>query len=342
MAPRILLTGGAGFIGGHMVRLLLDDDEVGEGPEVLVTLDKLTYAGHREQLPDDARHHFVQGDIADRPLVEALLREHRIDTVLHLAAESHVDRSIAGSGEFVATNLVGTHQLLEAVRTVWDECGPGRPRFIHVSTDEVFGELAADAAPFDEHSRYAPGSPYSATKAASDHLVRAWHRTYGLPTIVTASGNNYGPWQFPEKLIPRMIQRLLRGGSVPLYGDGSQRRDWLHVEDHCRALWRVCLVGQVGASYLIGARCERSNLEVAGAVIDALAEIAPDRLDTMGRELIESVPDRPGHDRRYALDPSRAETELGWSPRHDFEEGLRDTVSWCLDHEEWLERMAMR
>jgi len=337
---RILLTGGAGFIGGHMVRFLLGSPDAGDEVETVVNLDKLTYAGHRDQLPDDDRHHFVHGDIADRPLVEGLLREHRIDTVLHLAAESHVDRSIAGAEAFVATNLVGTWQLLEAARAVWSEGRPDRPRFVQVSTDEVFGELADDEPPFEEGRRYQPHSPYSATKAGADHLARAWQRTHGLPVIVTASGNNYGPWQLPEKLIPRMIRRLLAGDTVPIYGEGSQRRDWLHVEDHCRALWAVLRAGEIGATYLIGARCERSNLEVAGAVIDALTEMAPGRIDTLSRELIEHVADRPGHDRRYALDPSRIEAGLGWAPLRDFEQGLRDTVAWYLEHEDWLERMA--
>lgn len=325
-----------------MTRLLLGDPAMTTEVECLINLDKLTYAGSREQLPGDERHHFVQGDIGDRPLVESLLREHRIDTILHLAAETHVDRSIEGPDAFIEANLLGTFHLLEAARAWWQDpdCGVEAPRLLHVSTDEVFGELGAAAPPFDEGSPYAPGSPYSATKAGSDHLVRAWQRTYGLPVMVTASGNNYGPWQYPEKLIPRMIQRLLAGGTVPIYGDGSQCRDWLHVEDHCRALWVVLREGELGASYLIGARCERSNLEVAGAVIDALAEVAPDRVDSMNRELIEKVADRPGHDRRYALDPSRVETELGWSPRHDFESGILDTVAWYLDHEEWLESRA--
>lgn len=338
MPKRILLTGGAGFIGGHLARFLLTDSRVQGEVEQLVTLDKLTYAGHRDQLPEDGRHRFVRGDIADRPLVETLLREHRIDTVLHLAAETHVDRSIDAPAAFLDTNVLGTFQLLEAVRGWWqsDEAEVESPRFVHVSTDEVFGELEADGAPVTEASAYDPNSPYSASKAGADHLVRAWHRTYGLPVIVTASGNNYGPWQHPEKLIPRMLQCLLAGAPVPLYGDGHQRRDWIHVEDHCRALWAVLGAGEVGSTYLIGARCERSNLELAGAVIDLLSGMAPDRLDLMGSEWIEHIADRPGHDRRYALDPTRIETELGWRPQLEFEEGLSDTVAWYLDHEEWL------
>lgn len=332
---RVLVTGGAGFIGSAVVRRL-----VGQGMRV-VTLDKLTYSGNRNSLREvegAPNHRFVQGDIADRTLVGALLQEERIEGVMHLAAESHVDRSIDGPAVFVETNVVGTFHLLEAVLAYWHSlAGEARERFRfhHVSTDEVFGDLPFDSGLFTEETAYAPSSPYSASKAASDHLVRAWHATYGLPVVLSNCSNNYGPFHFPEKLIPLTILNALEGRTLPVYGRGENVRDWLHVEDHAGALERVLTRGQAGESYNVGARGERTNLQVVEAICDLLDARLPLTDGRPRRELIRFVTDRPGHDRRYAIDPAKIERELGWRAEHSFEEGLAGTVDWYLANDWW-------
>jgi dTDP-glucose 4,6-dehydratase len=340
----ILVTGGAGFIGSNLAHFLLGPAAAGTGLEVgkVVNLDKLTYAGNTASLADlssDPRHVFVHGDICDRELVDSLLRDHRIDAVMHLAAESHVDRSIDNPEDFVMTNFVGTFRLLEAFRR---HLAHGRgasassPRFLHVSTDEVYGSLGPEDEAFREETPYAPNSPYSASKAGSDHMARAYHHTYGLPVVTTNCSNNYGPFQFPEKLLPLMIRKILKGEPLPVYGDGSNVRDWLYVEDHCRGLALALVRGIPGRTYVIGGRCEMSNIDVVRAVIRTVAELAPDRVRKSAAELITFVTDRPGHDRRYAINPARIENELGWHPRETFETGLRRTVQWYLDHEDWV------
>ncbi len=331
----VLVTGGAGFIGSHFVLDWLEH----EG-EPVVDLDALTYAGHLrnlEPLRGDARHVFVHGDIAERALVDRLLAQHRPRAIVHLAAESHVDRSLHGPAAFVRTNVEGTFTLLEAARAYWATL-PERERaafrFLHVSTDEVYGRLGPDDRPFYESSGYAPGSPYAASKAAADHLVRAWHHTWGLPVIVTNACNNYGPRQFPEKLIPLVIVQALAGQPLPVYGDGRHSRDWLYVRDHCRALREVLARGRIGETYHVGARCERSTLQVVHAVCALLDEMRPDPAGPYGR-LVQPVADRPGHERRLALDPGRIERELGWRPAESFESGSRATVRWYLEHPQW-------
>jgi len=322
----VLVTGGAGFIGANFVRWLLR-----ERPAVrIVTLDALTYAGRRENLPEDERHRFVHGDIRDRALVEKLLREYAIDTLVHFAAESHVDRSILGPEAFVQTNIVGTFQLLEAARAV------GLKRFHHVSTDEVFGSLGPHDPPFTETTPYDPRSPYSASKAASDHLVRAYVHTFGLPATISNCSNNYGPFQFPEKLIPLMIANARAGKPLPVYGDGKQVRDWLYVEDHCEALVAVIERGRVGETYNIGGGVQPTNLEVVERLCAILDEMEPGRRHA---DLIQFVADRPGHDRRYAMDIRKIERELGWRPKFPLEQGLRLTVRWYLDNEAWVKRI---
>ena len=340
---RILVTGGAGFIGSNLVHYLLGDaaGELGVEIERVVTLDKLTYAGNRASLAaldSDPRHVFVQGDIGDSALVASLLREHRIDSVMHLAAESHVDRSIDSPEEFIQTNFVGTFRLLEEARRFWmdTQSSISNPRFLHVSTDEVFGSLGPDDPAFCEETSYAPNSPYSASKAGSDHLVRAYHHTYGLPVVTTNCSNNYGPYQFPEKLLPLMIRKVLKGESLPVYGDGSNVRDWLYVEDHCRGLAMALVSGVSGETYVIGGKCEMKNLDVVHAIIETVRDLAPGKVTKSADELITFVKDRPGHDRRYAINPSRIERELGWSPRENFASGLRRTVQWYLDHDDWI------
>ena len=341
---RILVTGGAGFIGSNLVHYLLGAASADLGMDIgrVVTLDKLTYAGNRSSLSDveaDPRHTFVQGDICDSELVGSLLREHSIDAVMHLAAESHVDRSIDNPEEFIQTNFVGTYRLLEAFRRYAVETGRlagGGLRFLHVSTDEVFGSLGPDDPAFCETTPYAPNSPYSASKAGSDHLARAYHHTYGLPVVTTNCSNNYGPYQFPEKLLPLMIRKVLKGEPLPVYGDGSNVRDWLYVEDHCRGLALALAKGVPGETYVIGGKCEMRNIDVVHAIIETVRELAPDKVTKTADELITFVTDRPGHDRRYAIDPSRIGRELGWSPRETFATGLRRTVQWYLDHEDWI------
>ena len=329
--PRaILVTGGAGFIGSALVRRL-----VGQGHRV-VNLDKLTYAAAPTALAGVAGNHnyrFVAGDIADRRLVAELLVTEGVGTIVHLAAESHVDRSIDGPGIFVTTNIVGTYELLQSARGYWENLPSDAKsvfRFHHVSTDEVFGDLGLDASRFDEASPYRPSSPYSASKAASDHLVRAWHHTYGLPVVVTNCTNNYGPWQAPEKLIPLTILRALRGETLPVYGTGANVRDWLHVEDHAAALQAAFERGRVGETYAIGAREEHSNIAIVARICDLLDARMP--IERPRRTLIEMVADRPGHDRRYAIDPTKIETELGWHAQFSFADGLAATVDWYVEN----------
>ena len=332
----ILVTGGAGFIGSNFVLDWLRAPE----SEPVVNLDKLTYAGNLAnlaQVAGDERHRFVRGDIADAQLLERLFGEHRPRAVVHFAAESHVDRSIHGPAAFVQTNMVGTFELLEASRAWWQRLEVGAReafRFLHVSTDEVYGSLAESDPAFSETTPYAPNSPYSASKAGSDHLVRAYHHTYGFPAVTTNCSNNYGPFQFPEKLIPLTIANALEGKALPVYGDGRQVRDWLYVGDHCDAI-RVALErGRPGETYNIGGNSERRNLEVVHALCDALQQARP--RDGGYRSLIQFVQDRPGHDRRYAIDARKIRAELGWAPRETFETGLAKTVRWYLDHADWV------
>jgi dTDP-glucose 4,6-dehydratase len=333
-----LVTGGAGFIGGNFVL-----DAVQRGVRV-INLDALTYAGNLDTLASlrgHPGHVFVQGDIGDRRLVDTLLQTHQPQAVLHFAAESHVDRSIDGPAAFVQTNVVGTLVLLEAVRDYWKNLPPDAQagfRFLHVSTDEVYGALG-DTGAFTEDTPYAPNSPYAASKAASDHLVRAFHHTYGLPTLTTHCSNNYGPYQFPEKLIPLTIAKALAGEPLPVYGDGRQVRDWLHVHDHCEALRMVLAGGQVGQTYNIGGNAERYNIDVVQAVCALLDARRPRADGRRYAEQIRFVADRPGHDRRYAIDASKLRRELGWAPRHSFEQGLADTVDWYLGHQDWVARV---
>jgi dTDP-glucose 4,6-dehydratase len=339
---KLLLTGGCGFIGSAVVRHLLRTTDA-----VIVNVDKMTYAASEEALEEartHPRHILVRADIADAEAMARIFAAHAPDAVMHLAAESHVDRSIDGPAEFIRTNVVGTYTLLEAARAYWAGLSGARRdkfRFHHVSTDEVFGALGPGDPPFTETTPYDPRSPYSATKAASDHLVRAWHHTYGLPTLVSNTANNYGPWQFPEKLIPLMILNALEGKPLPVYGDGSNRRDWILVDDHAEALVRVLRRGAPGATYAIGARQPRSNLEVVRAICAAVDARQPDPAGPCER-LITFVQDRPGHDFRYEIDPSRAEAALGWKPRHDFTSGLALTVDWYLAHRDWWQGVRAR
>jgi dTDP-glucose 4,6-dehydratase len=333
----ILVTGGAGFIGSNFVRYL----QVTEPGVVIVNLDKLTYAGSLEnlaELPDPARHHFVQGDICDRALVDALLRENKIDTVVHFAAESHVDRSIVDPGSFIQTNVIGTFTLLEAVRQYWlteKTFEIDLVRFHHISTDEVYGTLAADAPAWTEETPYAPNSPYAASKASSDHLVRAYGHTYGLPYSITNCSNNYGPYQFPEKLVPLMILNARDGKPLPVYGDGGQIRDWLHVEDHCEAIYLVVSKGAPGTTYNVGGGAQPTNLVVVNQLCGIMDELRPE--NAPHQKLVQYVADRPGHDRRYAIDHSLLTRDLGWTPRHNLGQGLQETIEWYLSHSDWLD-----
>jgi dTDP-glucose 4,6-dehydratase len=336
----ILITGGAGFIGSCLVRTLLANDAYR-----VINLDKLTYAGNLDSLQSIAgnpRHLFVQGDIGDGKLVARLLAEHVPSAIINLAAESHVDRSIDAPAPFIETNVVGTVTMLEAARDYWaalDEPLRSGFRFLHVSTDEVYGSLGASGR-FTESSPYAPNSPYSASKAASDHFVRAFWHTYGLPCITTNCSNNYGPFQFPEKLIPLMILQALAGELLPLYGDGQNRRDWLFVEDHCQALLAALANGRPGEVYNVGGDCERTNLEIVESICAIIDELRPDLPHRPSKSLITFVADRPGHDRRYAIDASKARRELAWAPRHDLAAGLRATVAWYLGNAGWVERVT--
>ncbi len=334
-----LVTGGAGFIGGNFVLEALLQPKLR-----IVNLDKLTYAGNMDTLAalrDNPRHVFVHGDIGDGALVARLLREHAVDAVLNFAAESHVDRSIDGPAEFVHTNVVGTLALLEAARDHWKALPLDKQdgfRFLHVSTDEVYGSLGPLGA-FSETTPYAPNSPYSASKAASDHLVRAFHHTYGLPTLTTNCSNNYGPYQFPEKLVPLTIQKALAGEPLPVYGDGRNVRDWLYVGDHCAAIRRVLEAGRVGETYNIGGNSERENIQVVRGICALLDARRPLPQGKRHEDLITFVKDRPGHDRRYAIDASKLQRELGWAPTHSFEHGLAHTVDWYLEHQPWVARV---
>ena len=333
----LLVTGGAGFIGSNFVI-----DWLSEGSEPVINLDKLTYAGNPQNLSalDDAqRHVFVQGDIGDFRLVNALLERHQPRAVINLAAESHVDRSISGPEDFIQTNIVGTFRLLEAVRGYWDGLAEDRRskfRFLHVSTDEVYGSLEPGAEAFTESHAYAPNSPYSASKAASDHLVRAYHHTYGVPVLTTNCSNNYGPYQFPEKLVPLCIHNALAGKTLPIYGDGQQVRDWLYVKDHCSAIRRVLEAGKVGEVYNVGGGNEKTNVEVVHALCDILDELSPRPGGASHRDQITFVKDRRGHDRRYAVDAGKLKQELGWKPSETFQTGLRKTVQWYLAHQDWV------
>ena len=338
----ILVTGGAGFIGSNFVL-----DWLRLSTEPVITLDKLTYAGNlqnlSEVLADRDHHQFVQGDIADGALLATLLKEHSIRAVVNFAAESHVDRSIHGPEDFIQTNIVGTFRLLEAVRAYWnglDGSAKRDFRFLHVSTDEVYGSLSKSDPPFNERHRYEPNSPYSASKAASDHLVRAYHHTYGLPVLTTNCSNNYGPYHFPEKLIPLCIHNALAGKPLPIYGDGQQIRDWLYVQDHCSAIRRVLEAGTLGEVYNIGGWNEKANLEVVHTLCDILDDLSPRADGASYKTQITFVTDRPGHDRRYAIDASKLERELGWKPAETFESGIRKTVAWYLSHQDWVQNVT--
>jgi len=340
---KIVVTGGAGFIGSAVVRYL-----VSETPHTVVNIDKLTYAGNLASLQsvsNSSRYTFEQIDICNRPEIDRIFREYAPDAVLHLAAETHVDRSIDGPATFIQTNLIGTFTLLESARQYWSTLGDdqqARFRFHHVSTDEVFGDLGDDSNDlFTETTPYEPSSPYSASKAGSDHLARAWHRTYGLPVVVSNCSNNYGPFHFPEKLIPLIILNALEGRPLPVYGDGRQIRDWLFVEDHARALFQVLTRGKPGSSYNIGGNAERRNIDVVRTICTLLDELRPEKPDNLGSyaELIHFVGDRPGHDRRYAIDTSKIKAELGWQPAESFESGMRKTVLWYLNNLDWCEEV---
>lgn len=342
MKSNILVTGGAGFIGSAVLRHLIQNTS-----HVVGNIDKLTYAGNIESLASSStspRYHFYQVDICDAAELAQVFNEFRPTAVMHLAAESHVDRSIDGPAEFIQTNIVGTYTLLEAARSYWNSLGADAKqafRFHHVSTDEVYGDLEGTDDLFTEKTPYAPSSPYSASKASSDHLVRAWQRTYGMPTLVTNCSNNYGPYHFPEKLIPHVILNALAGKPLPIYGDGSQIRDWLYVEDHARALVEVVTRGKVGETYNIGGHNEKRNLEVVETICDLLEELAPEKPQgvTAYRDLLTFVKDRPGHDLRYAIDASKIQAELGWVPEETFDSGIRKTVQWYLDNRQWWERV---
>jgi dTDP-glucose 4,6-dehydratase len=337
----ILVTGGAGFIGSNFVHQWL-----GQSDEPLVNLDALTYAGNLGNLArwaGDARHVFVKGDIGDRALVDTLLQTHQPRAVINFAAESHVDRSIHGPADFIQTNVVGTFHLLEAVRAHWmglAAAGQTGFRFLHVSTDEVYGSLAPTEAPFTETRAFEPNSPYSASKAASDHLVRAWHHTYGLPVLTTNCSNNYGPYHFPEKLIPLVIHNALAGKPLPIYGDGQQIRDWLYVQDHCSAIACVLQSGVPGETYNVGGWNEKPNLDVVHTICQLLDQMRPRSDGVSYAEQITFVTDRPGHDRRYAIDARKIERELGWRPAESFESGIRKTIAWYLDNAEWVAQVT--
>ena len=337
----ILVTGAAGFIGSNFVL-----DWFAQSTEDVVSLDLLTYAGNLENLSSlnsNPQHHFIKGNIGDRDLVLQLLQKHRVRAVLNFAAESHVDRSILSPGDFIQTNIVGTYHLLESVRSYWSDLDEHQKkdfRFLHVSTDEVYGSLSKTDPAFSEINRYEPNSPYSASKAASDHLVRAWHHTYGLPVITTNCSNNYGPYHFPEKLIPLCILNALNGKPLPIYGDGQQVRDWLYVKDHCSAIRRVLEKGKLGETYNVGGWNEKANLDVVKTLCAILDELKPKGDGTKYESQITYVKDRPGHDRRYAIDATKLEKELDWKPEETFETGIRKTVEWYLNNQVWVDHVV--
>ncbi|WP_370524670.1 dTDP-glucose 4,6-dehydratase [Snodgrassella sp. W8132] len=339
----ILITGGAGFIGSAVIRYLINETD-----HKILNVDKLTYAGNLESLAtiaNNSRYHFCRADISDQAYITQLFKQFQPDTVMHLAAESHVDRSISSSAEFIQTNIVGTFQLLEISRRYWENLPEEKQhlfRFHHISTDEVYGDLSdLSTELFTESTPYAPSSPYSASKASSDHLVRAWHRTYGLPVIITNCSNNYGPYHFPEKLIPLTILNALQGKKLPVYGNGEQIRDWLYVEDHARALYQVVTKAKTGSTYNIGGHNEQKNIDVVKNICNLLDELVPNK--TLGiksyKDLITFVPDRPGHDVRYAIDASKIKQELGWEPKENFQSGLRKTVLWYLNNQDWVDHI---
>lgn len=338
----ILVTGGAGFIGSAVVRYLINETK-----NSVLNVDKLTYAGNLESLRDienNERYQFSQTDICDRVSLDQLFNDFQPDLVMHLAAESHVDRSITGSKDFIETNIIGTYQLLEAARHYWSQLESTKKnafRFHHISTDEVYGDLEGTEDLFLETTPYSPSSPYSASKASSDHLVRAWHRTYGLPVVITNCSNNYGPYHFPEKLIPLIILNALAGKPLPIYGNGEQIRDWLYVEDHARALYKVVTEAEVGETYNIGGHNEQKNIDVVKSICQLLEELAPNKPEGMNNylDLITYVKDRPGHDLRYAIDASKIEKDLGWTPVESFETGLKKTVQWYLNNTDWVQRV---
>ena len=338
----VLITGGAGFIGSAVVRYILGHTDFN-----VINIDKLTYAGNLESLPgvsSNSRYSFEQTDICDEAAIAKVFAQYQPTVVMHLAAESHVDRSITGPGEFIQTNIIGTYNMLEQARRYYENLrGSAKQafRFHHISTDEVYGDLEGTDDLFTETTAYAPSSPYSASKASSDHLVRAWGRTYGLPIIITNCSNNYGPYHFPEKLIPHIILNALQGKPLPVYGDGSQIRDWLYVEDHARALVKVVTEGNVGETYNIGGHNEKKNIQVVEIICELLEELAPQKPSgvSLYRDLIEFVTDRPGHDTRYAIDASKMQSELGWTPEESFETGIRKTVEWYLNNESWWRRV---
>jgi len=338
----VLVTGGAGFIGSNFIRFL----QAHEKDVQVINLDALTYAGsllNLEDIPDLDRHIFIRGDICDRSLVDDILHQYSIDTIVHFAAETHVDRSILGPGQFIQTNVIGTYTLLEAARQSWmvDHTVPlDMVRFHHVSTDEVFGTLSPDDPPFNEETAYSPRSPYAASKAASDHLVRAYHHTYGLPVTISNCTNNYGPYQFPEKLIPLMILHARDGKPLPVYGDGQQVRDWLFVDDHCEAIWQILREGKIGQTYAIGGDNQPANLVIVETICEIMDEVSGNSPHVPHRQLIQFVADRPGHDRRYDMDITKIRTELGWEPRQTLTTGLVQTVQWYLDHPDWVESVS--
>ena len=342
ISKTILVTGGAGFIGSAVIRNILSSTDF-----TVVNIDKLTYAGNVDSIPDadsNKRYHLEIIDICDKSAIEAVFEKYKPNAVMHIAAESHVDRSIDSPDEFMQTNIIGTFNLLVAARSYFqtlDDDAKSTFRFHHISTDEVYGDLDGEDDLFTEQTSYAPSSPYSASKASSDHLVRAWGRTYGLPTIITNCSNNYGPYHFPEKLIPHVILNAISGKPLPVYGDGSQIRDWLYVEDHAQALLQVVTEGEVGETYNIGGHNEKKNIEVVEAICDLLEELAPNKPSGVVhyRDLITFVKDRPGHDARYAIDASKIERKLGWVPEESFETGLRKTVQWYLENKQWWERV---
>ncbi len=343
MNRTLLVTGGAGFIGANFIHYIQSHQTQAH----IINLDLLTYAGSLENLrdlPDPERYQFIRGDICDQGLVEDILRDHHVDTIVHFAAESHVDRSILGPKAFVQTNVFGTFSLLEAARQVWlneEKTKASRARFHHISTDEVYGTLGFEDPAFEETTPYAPNSPYAASKAASDHLVRAYQHTYGLPVTISNCSNNYGPYQFPEKLIPLMITNALAGKPLPIYGDGQQIRDWLYVEDHCEAIWEIITGGSEGECYNIGGGNQPTNLEIVTTLCAILDRLQPDSPYRPHAHLIEYVQDRPGHDRRYAMNITKISEQLGWKPKHDLENGLEKTVGWYLAHPGWIEAIRV-